>query len=206
LFLALAITFPILISQFKEPAVPQVRAGPHDRHVMAKHSEVYPSPEELEAVQSIVSRVECALKTVSDQIDTPKDDELNAKPGRWATSPNGLWRLSQWFLFLKVYQVASFHSTVFSLFMNNLMILCSSSLWKCCLTRAYPEWGHEGRPGGQGTAADGRQGPGARAALLQKAHHHSAQWSGWETNRTVRGQTEYRHLFYTILNNNISQI
>uniref|UniRef100_A0A8C2YY97 Interleukin enhancer binding factor 3a n=1 Tax=Cyclopterus lumpus TaxID=8103 RepID=A0A8C2YY97_CYCLU len=61
----------------EEAAVPQVRAGPHDRHVMAKHSEVYPSPEELEAVQSIVSRVECALKTVSDQMDTPKDNKLN---------------------------------------------------------------------------------------------------------------------------------
>uniref|UniRef100_A0A8C2WLL4 Interleukin enhancer binding factor 3a n=1 Tax=Cyclopterus lumpus TaxID=8103 RepID=A0A8C2WLL4_CYCLU len=48
---------------------------------MAKHSEVYPSPEELEAVQSIVSRVECALKTVSDQMDTPKDNKLNTEPG-----------------------------------------------------------------------------------------------------------------------------
>ncbi|XP_034386581.1 interleukin enhancer-binding factor 3-like isoform X2 [Cyclopterus lumpus] len=65
----------------EEAAVPQVRAGPHDRHVMAKHSEVYPSPEELEAVQSIVSRVECALKTVSDQMDTPKDNKLNTEPG-----------------------------------------------------------------------------------------------------------------------------
>ncbi|XP_068584994.1 interleukin enhancer-binding factor 3-like [Cebidichthys violaceus] len=65
----------------EEAAVPQVRTGPHDRHVMAKHSEVYPSPEELEAVQSIVSRVECALKTVSDQMDTPKESKLNAEPG-----------------------------------------------------------------------------------------------------------------------------
>ncbi|XP_075946757.1 interleukin enhancer-binding factor 3a [Anarhichas minor] len=65
----------------EEAAVPQVRTGPHDRHVMAKHSEVYPSPEELEAVQSIVSRVECALKTVSDQMDTPKDSKQNAEPG-----------------------------------------------------------------------------------------------------------------------------
>ncbi|KAM7393740.1 hypothetical protein PAMP_020590 [Pampus punctatissimus] len=56
----------------EEPAAFQVHS-PYDRHVMAKHSEVYPSPEELEAVQTIVSHVESALKTVSDQMDTPKD-------------------------------------------------------------------------------------------------------------------------------------
>uniref|UniRef100_A0A3Q0RFY3 DZF domain-containing protein n=1 Tax=Amphilophus citrinellus TaxID=61819 RepID=A0A3Q0RFY3_AMPCI len=44
-------------------------AGPYDRYVLAKHSEVYPSTEELEAVQTVVSHVECALKTVSDQMD-----------------------------------------------------------------------------------------------------------------------------------------
>lgn len=54
----------------------------YDRHVMAKHSEVYPSPEELDAVQTIISHVECALKTVSDQMDTPKDDKENAEAGR----------------------------------------------------------------------------------------------------------------------------
>ncbi|XP_071360555.1 interleukin enhancer-binding factor 3 homolog isoform X2 [Trachinotus anak] len=46
---------------------------------MAKHSEVYPSTEELEAVQKIVSHVECALKTVSDQMDTPKDGKENTE-------------------------------------------------------------------------------------------------------------------------------
>ncbi|XP_028264711.1 interleukin enhancer-binding factor 3-like [Parambassis ranga] len=51
----------------------EVPSGPFDRLVMAKHFEVYPSPEELEAVQTIVSHVECALKTVSDQMDGPKD-------------------------------------------------------------------------------------------------------------------------------------
>lgn len=49
---------------------------------MAKHSEVYPSPEELEAVQTIVSHVECALKTVSDQMDTPKDGSESTEAGR----------------------------------------------------------------------------------------------------------------------------
>ncbi|XP_036955860.1 interleukin enhancer-binding factor 3-like isoform X1 [Acanthopagrus latus] len=60
----------------EEPVAPPVHIrSQYDRHVMAKHSEVYPSPEELEAVQTIVSHVECALKTVSDQIDVPKDDK-----------------------------------------------------------------------------------------------------------------------------------
>uniref|UniRef100_A0A673WF25 Spermatid perinuclear RNA-binding protein-like n=1 Tax=Salmo trutta TaxID=8032 RepID=A0A673WF25_SALTR len=40
-----------------------------DRHVMAKHASIYPSPEELEAVQKLVSTVECALKQVSDWMD-----------------------------------------------------------------------------------------------------------------------------------------
>ncbi|XP_069465737.1 spermatid perinuclear RNA-binding protein isoform X2 [Ambystoma mexicanum] len=40
-----------------------------DRHVMAKHTTIYPSPEELKAVQDMVSTVECALKHVSDWMD-----------------------------------------------------------------------------------------------------------------------------------------
>uniref|UniRef100_A0A672J6J2 Spermatid perinuclear RNA-binding protein n=1 Tax=Salarias fasciatus TaxID=181472 RepID=A0A672J6J2_SALFA len=40
-----------------------------DRHVMAKHSTIYPSSHELEAVQTLVSTVECALKHVSDWLD-----------------------------------------------------------------------------------------------------------------------------------------
>ncbi|XP_030579372.1 spermatid perinuclear RNA-binding protein-like isoform X1 [Archocentrus centrarchus] len=40
-----------------------------DRHVMAKHASIYPAPEELEAVQMLVSTVEGALKKVSDWMD-----------------------------------------------------------------------------------------------------------------------------------------
>lgn len=54
----------------------------YDRHVMAKHSEVYPTAEELEAVQTIISDVEYALKYVSDQMDTPEDDKEKAKMER----------------------------------------------------------------------------------------------------------------------------
>lgn len=45
-----------------------------DRHVMAKHSTIYPSSQELEAVQTLVSTVECALKHVSDWLDKSKSD------------------------------------------------------------------------------------------------------------------------------------
>ena len=39
-----------------------------DRHVLSKHSTIYPGEGELAAVQNIVSTVEKALKLVSDQI------------------------------------------------------------------------------------------------------------------------------------------
>nr|XP_020451886.1 interleukin enhancer-binding factor 3-like isoform X2 [Monopterus albus] len=63
----------------EEAASSEVHLRPYDRHVMAKHVEVYPSAEELEAVQKIVSHVECALKTVSDQLCTPKDCKENTE-------------------------------------------------------------------------------------------------------------------------------
>ncbi|XP_035641099.1 spermatid perinuclear RNA-binding protein-like isoform X1 [Oncorhynchus keta] len=51
-----------------------------DLHVMAKHANIYPSPEELEAVQKLVSTVECALKQVSDWMDN-----LNASQSKVPT-------------------------------------------------------------------------------------------------------------------------
>ena len=39
-----------------------------DRHVTARHTEIYPSEEELSAVQKIVSHSEKALKFVSDHL------------------------------------------------------------------------------------------------------------------------------------------
>ncbi|CAL8321278.1 unnamed protein product [Lota lota] len=55
--------------------------GNDDRHVMAKHSTIYPSSHDLEAVQSLVSTVECALKQVSDWLDRSNRDEPGDKPG-----------------------------------------------------------------------------------------------------------------------------
>lgn len=49
-----------------------------DRHVMAKHSAVYPTQEELEAVQNMVSHTERALKAVSDWLD--EQERIAAKP------------------------------------------------------------------------------------------------------------------------------
>ncbi|XP_077379949.1 interleukin enhancer-binding factor 3-like isoform X1 [Festucalex cinctus] len=59
----------------------QMRWGPNDRRVMAKHSEIYPSAEELEAVQLIVSHVECALKAISEKMDTPNKGTKESKSG-----------------------------------------------------------------------------------------------------------------------------
>ncbi|XP_029372487.1 spermatid perinuclear RNA-binding protein isoform X2 [Echeneis naucrates] len=54
-----------------------------DRHVMAKHSTIYPSSQELEAVQMLVSTVECALKHVSDWLDQRSSgvhNQLDSQP------------------------------------------------------------------------------------------------------------------------------
>ncbi|XP_062263323.1 interleukin enhancer-binding factor 3 homolog isoform X1 [Platichthys flesus] len=49
-----------------------------DRHVMAKHSAIYPTQEELESVQNMVSYTERALKSVSDWLD--KQEKGVSKP------------------------------------------------------------------------------------------------------------------------------
>lgn len=49
-----------------------------DRHVMAKHAAIYPTQEELEAVQNMVSHTERALKAVSDWLD--EQEKANSKP------------------------------------------------------------------------------------------------------------------------------
>uniref|UniRef100_A0A8C7YUG8 Interleukin enhancer binding factor 3b n=1 Tax=Oryzias sinensis TaxID=183150 RepID=A0A8C7YUG8_9TELE len=49
-----------------------------DRHVMAKHSAIYPTQEELENVQNMVSHTERALKAVSDWLD--RQEKGTSKP------------------------------------------------------------------------------------------------------------------------------
>lgn len=58
-----------------------------DRHVMAKHSTIYPSSHDLEAVQTLVSTVECALKHVSDWLDQTSSDgcsQVDIRPAEGA--------------------------------------------------------------------------------------------------------------------------
>lgn len=61
-----------------------------DRHVMAKHSVIYPTQEELESVQNMVSHTERALKAVSDWLDKQEKgtskteaDHTNIDKERW---------------------------------------------------------------------------------------------------------------------------
>ncbi|XP_015248851.1 PREDICTED: interleukin enhancer-binding factor 3-like isoform X2 [Cyprinodon variegatus] len=53
----------------QEVVGPPKKSGPLNRMVMTKHAEVYPSAEELQGVQMIISHVEHAFKAVSEQID-----------------------------------------------------------------------------------------------------------------------------------------
>uniref|UniRef100_A0A8D3D7L9 Spermatid perinuclear RNA-binding protein n=1 Tax=Scophthalmus maximus TaxID=52904 RepID=A0A8D3D7L9_SCOMX len=65
---------------------------------MAKHSAIYPSSQELEAVQTLVSTVECALKHVSDWLDQssvdvdsrPADGTEEDAPGDVESSSGGV--------------------------------------------------------------------------------------------------------------------
>ncbi|XP_075998934.1 interleukin enhancer-binding factor 3 homolog isoform X2 [Genypterus blacodes] len=51
-----------------------------DRHVMAKHSAIYPTQEELENVQNMVSHSERALKAVSDWLDKQEKGTCKSEP------------------------------------------------------------------------------------------------------------------------------
>ncbi|XP_064170649.1 interleukin enhancer-binding factor 3 homolog isoform X1 [Anguilla rostrata] len=58
-----------------------------DRHVMSKHLAVYPTQEELEAVQNMVSHTERALKAVSDWLD--EQEKTDAVPAEGADDAAG---------------------------------------------------------------------------------------------------------------------
>uniref|UniRef100_A0A2P2HZK8 Zinc finger RNA-binding protein-like n=2 Tax=Hirondellea gigas TaxID=1518452 RepID=A0A2P2HZK8_9CRUS len=77
---------PILAGPSMGPRHPFMPQMPHlmmrrpdssdDRHVMAKHADIYPLEDELAAIQKIVSNTEKALKLVSDylaELDAPKE-------------------------------------------------------------------------------------------------------------------------------------
>uniref|UniRef100_A0A8D0HFJ4 Zinc finger RNA-binding protein n=1 Tax=Sphenodon punctatus TaxID=8508 RepID=A0A8D0HFJ4_SPHPU len=53
-----------------------------DRHIMTKHSSIYPTEEELQAIQKVVSHSELALKLVSDSLteqESEKEEESKEK-------------------------------------------------------------------------------------------------------------------------------
>lgn len=52
---------------FMAPPMMRRPESMEDRHVMARHADIYPHEEELHAIQKIVSNTEKALKFVSDQ-------------------------------------------------------------------------------------------------------------------------------------------
>lgn len=51
-----------------------------DRHVLARHAEIYPKEDELQAIQKIVSHTERALKLVSDQLAEAAQGGKTASP------------------------------------------------------------------------------------------------------------------------------
>ncbi|XP_056098668.1 zinc finger RNA-binding protein isoform X2 [Rhinichthys klamathensis goyatoka] len=75
--------------------------SPDDRHIMSKHSAIYPVEEELQAVQRIVSHAERALKLVSDSLlekeacsaDDDADDVTDKKSESQARVLKGVMRV-----------------------------------------------------------------------------------------------------------------
>ncbi|XP_036792424.1 zinc finger RNA-binding protein isoform X3 [Oncorhynchus mykiss] len=67
------------ISQPQGPVPPRRPDSSDDRYVMTKHTAIYPSEEELQAVQKIVSITERALKLVSDITDQEKTKETTGE-------------------------------------------------------------------------------------------------------------------------------
>uniref|UniRef100_A0A8C9EVG1 DZF domain-containing protein n=1 Tax=Pavo cristatus TaxID=9049 RepID=A0A8C9EVG1_PAVCR len=68
---------------------------------MVKHSTIYPSPEELEAVQNMVSTVECALKHVSDWMDEMNksvkcESDVEAKEEAGSKWSDLVWCYENW--------------------------------------------------------------------------------------------------------------
>uniref|UniRef100_A0A3B4DIR2 Interleukin enhancer binding factor 3a n=2 Tax=Pygocentrus nattereri TaxID=42514 RepID=A0A3B4DIR2_PYGNA len=79
-----------------EPAMkppPQRTFINEDRHVNAKHTSVYPSPEELQAVQNMVSQIEQGLKAVSDWLDEQEPANGASQSEGSATKLKGVLRV-----------------------------------------------------------------------------------------------------------------
>lgn len=83
---------PPLMSPFPHMPVPHFippgrrPESSDDRHVLARHSEIYPADEELQAIQCIVSHTERALKSVSDTLSEQSLKQTGKKPIKVETS------------------------------------------------------------------------------------------------------------------------
>ncbi|XP_052415242.1 interleukin enhancer-binding factor 3a [Carassius gibelio] len=64
-----------------------------DRYVKAKHTTVYPSAEQLDAVQSMVSNVEHALKSVSEWLNEKESSAVDAVSGSSQSKLRGVLRV-----------------------------------------------------------------------------------------------------------------
>lgn len=70
--------------------IPPGRARPEsydDRHVVAKHAEIYPKEEELQLIQRIVSHTERALKFVSDALTDKSSQSVTNGVNKVETAP-----------------------------------------------------------------------------------------------------------------------
>uniref|UniRef100_A0A8C1P4R0 Interleukin enhancer binding factor 3a n=1 Tax=Cyprinus carpio TaxID=7962 RepID=A0A8C1P4R0_CYPCA len=64
-----------------------------DRYVKAKHTTVYPSAKQLDAVQCMVSNVECALKSVSNWLNEKESSAADAGSGSPQSKLRGVLRV-----------------------------------------------------------------------------------------------------------------
>ncbi|KPI97056.1 Zinc finger RNA-binding protein 2 [Papilio xuthus] len=58
-----------------------------DRHVLARHADIYPTEEELETIQRVVSQTERALKSLSDALADANKAKQQAQPNKAPPKP-----------------------------------------------------------------------------------------------------------------------
>ena len=77
---------PLILPGFYSPPMMRRPETIDDRHVMAKHTDIYPGDDALAAIQKHVSHVEKALKIVSDSLSAEKNGVNGATTTTAATS------------------------------------------------------------------------------------------------------------------------
>ncbi|XP_064152772.1 zinc finger RNA-binding protein isoform X1 [Anguilla rostrata] len=116
------------ISQPQGPVPPRRPDSSDDRYVMTKHAAIYPSEDELQAIQKIVSITERALKLVSDIItdqDKAKEEDKDKKDVPRDRALKGVMRVG---VLAKGLLLRGDKNV-------NLVLLCSEKPTKSLLTR-----------------------------------------------------------------------